>query len=164
MSFFITNLDKQELDYLWIISNNEYICIFILLMKQFFWKTYASFFVFIVILTIIATLLAPQSIRWSEYLLRMLVISIATFGLCGFVWKKYIGKAWFWKMDFFSVVLVLVWVTLRSGDSSGLHQLCSGVMCSVANDFIGFMLIAPLLWGLFSYAFRSKDMWLKKFE
>lgn len=129
-------------------------------MKQLFWKTYTIILASIVTIVVIAATITPQNILWIEYIPRITFLILAIFGLYGFTWKKRMLFPFLWKLVFIIMTALSLWVIARNS----VPQFCSTNTCFIINAVVGLMLIAPLFYGLFLYAFRSQDIWIKKFQ
>ncbi len=129
-------------------------------MKQVFWKVYAVFFVVLLILSL-ATAFSTKGILWFEYAPRIAVITLATLGLCGFAWKKPIGRPWLWKAVFYFMIITLLWVGIVRllDERSSLRQACSDTACFVVYNLSGIIFMGIFFWGLFRYAYRSPEIW-----
>ncbi len=125
-----------------------------------FWKIYSSFLTAITGFSLFLSAFT-SNILWIEYAPRIILMVLSVFGLIGFSWKKEIGKQWIWKIIFF-LLCVFIGVAILTSNSGAHWTFCSSSWCSVLYHFIGILIISPLVFALFQYAFRCKDIWEKR--
>lgn len=130
-------------------------------MKTIFWKAYSALLATLTVLSIFLSISTP-GILWIEYAPRIIFMTFAAFGLIGFSWKKHLGRQWIWKIIFFLVSISFVLVILTSGNSEANWDFCKSLWCYTLYNAIGFIIVAPILIGLFQYAFKCKEIWEKK--
>lgn len=93
--------------------------------------------------------LFTSGVFWFEYAPRMAVLLLAVLGLYGYAWKKRLATKIVWKMVFLFFLAVTAFVLWRSYPST----------MATPSIVLGGILLFPLFYGIYQYAFRSQDIW-----
>jgi hypothetical protein len=86
-------------------------------------------------------------------------ISIVIFfvGVAGYVYKKAILNELFWRVFFVIDIIISLWFLYVSKEIATAHITPSSI-----GLIVGILFTIPALFFLYSYAFKSADVWNKK--
>lgn len=127
--------------------------------KKFFWKAYLVIILTFALVSLSSMFLLPNP-SWLEYAVHILILAFPTLGLAGFVMRKPMYCQYFWKVVFFFSVPYLLWIQFFRFLIS--DRWCDSNTCALLSLSFGIVFYAPMLMGLFQYAFRSPKIWEMK--
>jgi hypothetical protein len=132
-------------------------------MKEKFWKIYTSLCIILLIVSLIATIsFGLQRIDLLDYILKISFFALLTAELIGFSWKKQFLQPWFWKVVSVSGFLLLIFNVAIKMLAAIYRVNFSEMLWFIISNFFGMFFALPLFYALYSYAFRSPEIWEKK--